>query len=382
MVQRVSVLLDATALPRARGGVGRYVEGLVGSLDPERVALSIVLQARDRDYFAAAAPAAQIIALPSVFSARPLRLLWEQLGLPVLAARVSATVIHSPHYTYPLLSRRATVVTLHDATFFSDPSSHSALKRLFFRGWTRRAWRRAAGVVVPSAATASELSRFLGEPAQHATVAHHGVDISVFHPPTAAEITALRTLLGLAEHEHWIAFLGTIEPRKNVPNLLRAHRALWETDPQSTPTLIISGARGWDAEAARMLDELADGSGVREVGYLPVGSLSSLLGGAELVVYPSSGEGFGLPVLEAMSAGAAVLTTRRLALPEVGGDAVSYTETDVQTLRQSLSTLLDDDDARHRLAQRAIERASTFSWSACASAHESAYRSASEVAND
>jgi glycosyltransferase involved in cell wall biosynthesis len=376
VIERVSVLLDATALPQSRGGVGRYIEGLVSSLDAEHVELTIAAQARDAHYFRDAAPGARVVALPSLFAARPLRLIWEQIGLPVLASRHRVDVVHSPHYTFPLLSRRARVVTLHDATFFSDPASHGRLKRIFFRAWTRWSWSSAAGVIVPSAATASEIVRFIGEPARPAAVAHHGVDTAVFRPPSDEQLRAFRELLGLSPDERWIAFLGTIEPRKNVPQLLAAHRALRAADLAGTPSLIISGARGWDAEAARLLDDLDEDSGVREVGYLPIDSLAPLLGGSEVVVYPSSGEGFGLPVLEAMSAGATVLTTRRLALPEVGGDAVSYTETDVQSLTQSLAALLGDPESRHELSRRAIARASQFSWSACASAHEGAYRRA------
>jgi glycosyltransferase involved in cell wall biosynthesis len=107
--------------------------------------------------------------------------------------------------------------------------------------------------------------------------------------------------------------------------------------------------------------------------------LPALLGGAAVVVYPSLGEGFGLPVLEAMACGATVLTTRRLALPEVGGDAVAYTEPDDASIAVALRELLTDDAARALLGKAAQERATLFTWDRCARLHVEAYRAAAET---
>ena len=103
-------------------------------------------------------------------------------------------------------------------------------------------------------------------------------------------------------------------------------------------------------------------------GYLPLARLPALLGGATVVAYPSLAEGFGLPVLEAMACGAAVLTTERTALPEVGGDAVAYTEPDATSIGRALGELLDDPARRAVLGQRGRERAAGFTWDACAAA--------------
>jgi glycosyltransferase involved in cell wall biosynthesis len=115
---------------------------------------------------------------------------------------------------------------------------------------------------------------------------------------------------------------------------------------------------------------------VRRPGYLPVEQLAALLGGADVVAYPSLGEGFGLPVLEAMACGAPVLTTRRLALPEIGGDAVAYTEPDPASIAAALASLLDDPERRKALSAAGIDRAATFTWDACAAAHVLAYERA------
>jgi glycosyltransferase involved in cell wall biosynthesis len=118
---------------------------------------------------------------------------------------------------------------------------------------------------------------------------------------------------------------------------------------------------------------------VIRAGYLPLNELSGFLGGAALVVYPSLGEGFGLPVLEAMAAGAAVLTTRRLSLPEVGGDAVAYCGVGAGDIAAALSELLDDSTRRARLAEAALRRAKEFSWLTSAEGHRAAYERAYRV---
>lgn len=381
MPDSIGVLLDCTALPANRGGVGRYIEGLIPEFSPDQVRLVIVGQKRDAQDFARLAPSAEVITLPRAYENRALRILWEQLGLPALARRLGVDVVHSPHYTFPLVTRAAQVVTIHDATFFSDPKVHSPLKRMFFRFWTTLAWRKADAIVVPSAATLAEVERFLGKPRADAEIAFHGVDSAVFKRPTDSEVASFRNSLGLGPDDQWITFLGTIEPRKNLASLVRAHQALRSTLGNHGPRLLISGARGWDQEAFELLDSLDEASGIRELGYVPLADLPALLGGSRLVVYPSLGEGFGLPVLEAMACGAVVLTTRKLALPEVGGDAVAYTEPDAAAIEESMRSLLSDNARSEDLRERAVERASLLTWTESSRLHIHAYRQASEAAH-
>ncbi len=128
-----------------------------------------------------------------------------------------------------------------------------------------------------------------------------------------------------------MAFLGTLEPRKNVPNLIRGFVQAVRDRPDP-PVLVLAGGRGWDEQVDAAAHTVPSGVEVLRPGYLPLNDLPALLGGAEVVAYPALGEGFGLPVLEAMACGATVLTTPRLALPEVGGEAVAYTEPDADSI--------------------------------------------------
>lgn len=365
------VLLDATAVPVDRGGVGRYVDSLVAALSADGARLSVVCQPRDADLYTRLAPTSRIVPAPESIMTRTARLSWEQTALPGLIRRLRADVIHSPHYTMPVLTPTASVVTVHDATFFTDSALHATVKVNFFQHWTRMSVRRATVCVVPSRATANELIRVVGADPRTLHVAHHGVETDRFHPPTAEEINHVRSVLGLGRAPY-VAFLGALEPRKNVPALIRGFAGAC-TDRTTSPTLVLAGQPGWDPHVERALDSVAQWIRVIRAGHLPIDQLAGFLGGAEVVAYPSLGEGFGLPVLEAMACGACVLTTRRLSLPEVGGDAVAYSGVGAGDIAVALRDLLDDNARRHALSDAAPRRAKEFSWAASATAHRAAY---------
>lgn len=368
------VLLDATAVPADRGGVGRYVDGLVSSLSAAGVDLVVVCQRSDADRFARIAAAAQIVPGPSAISHRPARLAWEQTGLPLVAQQVGAGIVHSPYYTMPLHSPVPVVVTVHDVTFFSEPDLHSAVRTGFYRSATRTAVRRAGRVVVPSQATKDELVRLLSADPSRIDVALHGVDRSTFHPPTEAERDRVAARLGL-RGTPYVAFLGVLERRKNVPDLVRGWvRAV--QDLESPPALVLAGSSGWDDVVDLAVAEVPAHLKLVRPGFLRPADLPGLLGGAMVVAYPSKAEGFGLPVLEAMACGAAVLTARRLSLPEVGGDAVAYTEPDVDSIAAALRALIEDEPRRAALSRSGQERAREFTWESSAQAHLQTYRRA------
>jgi glycosyltransferase involved in cell wall biosynthesis len=371
------VLVDATAVPADRGGVGRYVDGLVGALSAAGADLAIVCQRADVERYGRLAPRAEIVGGPAAIAHRPARLAWEQTGLPLVAEQVEADVVHSPHFTMPLRAGRPVVVTIHDVTFFTTPEAHTTAKGTFYRSATRTALRRAARVIAPSKATRDELVRVLDADPTRVDVAYHGVDPALFHVPTDTDKARVAARLGV--HGPYIAFLGVTEPRKNVPNLIRGwvQAAHWRDDP---PTLVLAGGSGWDDEVDAAVAEVPSPLKVVRPGYLRFADLPGYLGGARVVAYPSHGEGFGLPVLEAMACGAPVLTTPRLSLPEVGGDAVAYTEPDADSIAASLSALLDDADRRRALGEAAVARAREFTWAASAEAHLAAYERAAAAA--
>lgn len=367
------VLIDATSVPADRGGVGRYVDGLLGALAKvtgTAVDLVVVSQRTDSERYSRMLPGAEVIPAPAAVAHRPARLAWEQTGLPLLAQQVGADVLHSPFYTCPLRAGCPVTVTVHDATFFTEPEHYDKSRRTFFRSAIKTSLRRAERVIVPSKATRDELIRLLDADPTRIDVAYHGVDQAAFHPPSEEEKARVRARLGLTGG--YVAFLGAKEPRKNVPNLIRGWTMAVKDRPDP-PALVIAGGQGHDDDIDAAVADVPAHLRLLRPGYLRYADLPGFLGGALVAAYPSYGEGFGLPILEAMACAAPVLTTPRLSLPEVGGDAVAYTSEDPQQIAVDLAMLLDDEARRQALAKAGLDRAKEFTWESSAEVHIAAW---------
>src|SRR5690349_23095830 len=365
------VLVDATSVPADRGGVGRYVDGLLGALSALDADLAVVCQRTDAERYGRLLPAARIVPGPAAIAHRPARLAWEQTGLPLLAQQVGAEVLHSPFYPCPLRAGCPVTVTVHDATFFTEPEHYDKSKRTFFRSAIKTSLRRAARVIVPSKATRDELIRLLDADPTRIDVAYHGVDHQAFHVPSDDEKARVRARLGLGGTDY-VAFLGAKEPRKNVPSLIRGW-AEAVRDRENPPALVVAGGQGHDDEIDQAVSEVPPHLRLLRPGYLRYADLPGFLGGALVACYPSFGEGCGLPILEAMACGAPVLTTPRLSLPEVGGDAVAYTGESPEEIGRDLRELLDDDSRRTALAKAGVARAKEFTWESSAEVHLAAW---------
>lgn len=377
------VLVDATAVPADLGGVSRYVDGLVGGLDAlgsdAAVRLAVVCQRPDEDHYARIAPHGDVVGAPAVVSHRAARLAWEQSGLPVVADRLAADVIHTPLATLPLRTRQPVVVTIHDIGLLSRPELRGSSRAGFERTAVRGALRRARRCVVPSVATKDELLRLLDADPNAVDVAPHGVDTAVFRPPDDEQRRHILHRLALPERGHaphgrlnYIAFLGELSRRKNVPDLIRGY-CLAVAGVDNPPALVLAGGDTWDDDVERAVAEVPIGLRVIRPGYLRAADLPAYLGCALVVVVPSETEGFGLPVLEAMASGTAVLAVRRLALPEVGGDAVAYTEPSAEAIGLSLGGLLADPRRRASLVLAGQERVGEFTWERSAKVHVESY---------
>ena len=245
---------------------------------------------------------------------------------------------------------------MHDVTFFSEPELHSAREhRLLPVGDPHR---RAPGrrVVVPSQATRDELVRLLDADPEHIDVARHGVDTTTFRPPTEAETPPgqrpARPARPAATSRSSASSSGARTSR--TWSAAGSRRSTGLPEP---PALVLAGSSGWDDGVDQAVTEVPPHLKIVRTGFMRPADLPGLLGGAMVVAYPSKAEGFGLPVLEAMACGAAVLTARRLSLPEVGGDAVAYTEPDADSIAEALR----DADRRRGAAQAALR---VGAWSA------------------
>jgi len=337
------------------------------------VELHLLTRSDDEDRWLTLAPAAELHA--AVPNRRPARLLWEQTRAAALAARVQPDVWHGPHYTMPLGVAGPCVVTIHDLTFFDHPEWHERSKVWFFRRAIRVAARRADAVVCVSAATSQRLYELLSPRAEVVTVPH-GVDHSRFRPARPDEEEADAAVLaahGVAGR--YVAFLGTVEPRKGLDVLLRAFDAVADAHPGVG--LVVAGGRGWgagpvDDELGRMRHR----DRVVRTGYLAEEALPAFLRRAEVVAYPSRAEGFGLPVLEALACGARVVTTSGSVMDEVAGGAAALVPPgDAAALATALDAELTDAVAgRAPRREAGLAVAAGHTWARCADAHVALYR--------
>lgn len=378
------LLIDVSAVPERPVGAGVYTRELVRELSAEAnddLDLHLLSRRGDAERWRALAPMSTVH--PATPDGRAARLAWEQARGASLAEKLGIDVWHGPHYTFPARIAKDTgvVVTIHDMTFLDYPQSHERSKVAYFSRMLRAGAKRAQVLVVPSKVTADRLGELLS-PRGEIMVAHHGANFERFIPAATQGVSAqadLALLRRIGVQPPYLAFVGTIEPRKDIPTLVRAFARLGATRPDLR--LVLAGPPGWGSDAARQA-VAASGAASRVIktGWLDDAAIPALLRRCEAVVYPSLAEGFGLPALEALACGAPLVTTSGTAMHEVAGDAaVVVTPGDWLGLATAIERILDAPALSDRLRSAGPARAGSFTWQASASTHLAAYRIAAGV---
>lgn len=378
---RLRLTLDVSAVPENPVGAGQYTMHLASALS-RRPDLDLILIGRraDRERWTQVAPSARLVSAAP--QQRPIRLAWEQLALPGLVRRLDASVHHGPHYTMPELSSVPMVVTVHDLSFFEAPQWHDRSKVVLFKRAIRVAARRASAVLCPSRATANQLARWCRVDAE-LFVAHHGVDAQRFGPhegePGADAAILGRIDARLGGGRPYLVFVGTLEPRKDVPSLVQAFHRVADRHPEAL--LVLAGGDGWGASAVdQAVAATSKGQRVVRTGYVADAAIPALLRSAVAAVYPALYEGFGLPALEALSCGTPLITTSGTAMEEVAGDAATLVSPgDVAGLAEALDAVLGSGTATtsgelDRRRQAGLKIAAAHTWEASANRHVEAYR--------
>lgn len=293
------------------------------------------------------------------------------IGIDALIKKVD--LIHATDHYVPKCKPAPLVATLMDAI----PLSHPHWLRSEFRSIKNMLWTRAANwadeVITISEYSKIELSKWAGIPLSKITVIPLGVDERWFNEVSALDIARVRAQYQLPEI--FFISVGTLQPRKNVESTIKAHRLLSRAERLRSP-LIIVGRAGWKCdEVLRLIEEDAATGAVRWLQHVPDADLLPVLKLATALVFPSLGEGFGLPVLEAFAASVPVITSNTTSLPEVAGDAaIAINPLDVDQIKDAMHKMLEDDVLVKSLKSQGLIRAHAFNWQSCVSSTLQVYQ--------
>ena len=289
-----------------------------------------------------------------------MRILWEQLIQPSALYRAKADLYHAMAFVSPLMLPCPSVVTVYDLSFLRFPEAFRPINRYYLRYLTALSVRRAKAVITISESTRQDVINLLGKPADQVHTIYCGVDDS-FRPLSLAEVAIFKQQQNLPDR--FILYLGTLEPRKNLSGLIRAYGQLCQLDP-TTPPLIVVGGKGWYYQAVfTLVTDLGLQDRVKFPGYVPQAQLPLWYNAASLFLYPSLFEGFGLPVLEAMSCGTPVVTSNISSLPEVAGQAGALVNpNNPAQLAHTMHLILTQPDLQQTMRARGLQQATQFRW--------------------
>lgn len=304
----------------------------------------------------------------------PRRIFWESFRIPLRAAVGKPDLIFSPGFAPAYVSLAPQVVTVHDLIGMIYPENLPPAARFYWSKWLPACIRRARVVVASSESTRRDMARLLRMDSAKIRVVPLAGSAD-FHPVDSAAVARTRTEFGLSRP--YFITVGTLEPRKNIPNLLRAFKAFSER-VKDGPALVLAGKPGsaqHDLRIQALIGELNLEKSVRRLGYVRSDALNALLNGAMGYVFPSTYEGFGLPVLEAMQCGLSGVCSSASSLPEVAGDTAVYCDpSDAADMADKLEHFWRDEAMRVRLSTLALERSKNFDWARTAETMATIFR--------
>ena len=373
--ERLRVGIDATPLLGNPTGVGTFCREAIGALATRSdVSLrAFAVTWRNHGRVQSLLPGS-VTAASRRMPARPLHALWRHGSMPPIEWFVGPVdVVHGTNFVVPPAKRAACVATVHDLTplHFPELAERSSLA---FPTLIRNAVERGAWIHAPSEFVAAEVvESFAIDPSRVRAIPHGVPELPMLDAGVRRDIVSTYLPAGTTRY---VLAVGTAEPRKDLPGLVRAFNELGTRSPDVA--LLLVGRDGWGGAA---LEAAIAASPVRSrvvrIGWVDSRHLGALVAGASVMAYPSIYEGFGLPPLQAMAAGVPVVATRAGAIPEVLGDAALLVDVgDHEALAHALGRVLSDCELHERLRLAGIARSSSFSWQRCAEQLTRLYRDA------
>jgi glycosyltransferase involved in cell wall biosynthesis len=296
----------------------------------------------------------------------------ERWALGVEVARLRLDLLHSPDFIPPAFGARHFVITVHDLNFLYYPQFLTAESRRYYIDQIEWAVKRADHILADSEATRQDIVHQLDVAPGKVTTVYLAAD-DAYRPLPLSGVGPVLERYELPPG--YLLFVGTLEPRKNVPGLLSAYRLLLDQGVTEAP-LVLIGGRGWLYEKIfRQVEALTLEEQVAFLHGVPDADLPALYNGAAVLVTPSFYEGFGLPALEAMACGTPVVVSDRGSLPEVVGPAGMLVDPEApESIAAGLAAVLDDPEGQRQLERAGLAQAATFSWERTARETLAVYR--------
>jgi len=376
MTQRSHVILEALQVRKNPTGTGRGILDLCWALAERDRGLKFTVLAAEGKLFREleGRPHWRVQECPQAQGGVLRKALYTQFRIPGLVARLGGDILHSLQFLVPLRCSCRQVATVHDLGWMLYPDTIEEPRRSYYRWLVPRSIDQVDAIVANSLSTAVDTAHFFPRAAGKIQVTPHGTPRWVLDRDRGKNSTR--------GARPFFLFVGTLEPRKNLPRLLDAYEAFLASDatriapPESVPDLVFVGGRGWrDSRLRERMDVLREGGRLRVLEYCDLDGLWELYCSALALVFPSLNEGFGLPILEAMVAGLPVLTADRSGTAEVAGDSALLVDPEnALDIAAGLARLAFDGDLREKLATGGPERARQWTWSRTADLTVAVYR--------
>ncbi len=372
------VLLDGMQAGN-QSGIGSYTCALIRELPLARSDIELHVLCPP-SALEAIPEAGSVDLIPCTDSRSPRGTLQRSIAMAKHLRQCKPQILHYPASFTRLMGGASSkdtkiLLTVHDVSFLREPRWFRSDRAVYYRSMIRRSASRATRILADSEATGRDLQELVQIDSSKIDIAPLGVDAR-FQPASAADITRVREIYDLPET--FFLYVGTLEPRKNLPRLIEAFDRI---ATKCEHDLVIAGRDGW--KFAGIYDAAANArhsTRIHFIGFVDDFSLPALLSAASVFVWPSLWEGFGLPPLEAMACGTPVVTSNTSSLPEVVGDAaLSVEPEDIESISEAMRSLADDAELCASLSQRGLERASKFTWKRTAELTYEAYCRACET---
>lgn len=295
----------------------------------------------------------------------PLKFFWTQLRFSWEMLVGSSDLLFVPAHAIPIIHPKRVITTIHDLGFERFPEAYLFWQRFYLRWSTSFALKHAEKIIVPSEFTKRELIDLYEVDTNKIVVIYHGYDEKIYQVLSRdTEQMANNTKHIIHNNLPYFLYIGRLEKKKNISNLIKAFKILKSYKPKNYKLLLV-GPPGFGYQEIKK--ELKDAKDIIQLNWIGPKDLPYFLNAASLFIFPSFYEGFGLPVIEAMACGIPVIASQAGSLPEIAGNASLLVEpTKPEEIAKAIKKILEDENLRKELRTKGFERAKNFSWSKCA----------------